>query len=103
MPTAHRPPSEKRNAPALPMREIITAIMVDGGFYRRRAQRLFGTKPPEARADKLIAYCRRHIRSSRSHLYRTYYYDCPPSEKVLFHPLTQKQVNLAKTSEARQP
>lgn len=81
------------------MREIITAIMVDGGFYRRRAQRLFGQKSPEARANELMAYCRRHIRKSRSHLYRIYYYDCPPSEKVLFHPLTQTQVNLAKTPE----
>lgn len=82
-----------------PMREIVTAILVDGGFYRRRANRLFGEKSPEQRADEPMSYCRRHIKKSQSHLYRIYYYDCPPSEKVLFHPLTRKQINLAKTAE----
>ncbi len=82
-----------------PMREIVTAIMVDGGFYRRRARRLFGEKTPEQRTEELTKYCRRHIRKSRSHLYRIFYYDCPPSEKVLFHPLNQQQVNLAQTPE----
>lgn len=93
--SSRRPAADR----AVPMREITTAIMVDGGFYRRRARSLFGDKPPEARADELMAYCRRHIRKSASHLYRIFYYDCPPSEKVLFHPLTQSQVNLAKSPE----
>jgi uncharacterized LabA/DUF88 family protein len=34
-------------------------------------------------------------------LYRIFYYDCPPSEKVVYHPLTQKSVNLAKTDDYR--
>ena len=80
-------------------RELLTAIIVDGGFYRRRAKALFGAKTPQARADELLTYCRRHIRESESSLYRIYYYDCPPSEKVIFHPLTRRQVNLAKSDE----
>lgn len=78
---------------------VVTAIMVDGGFYRCRARTLFGEKSPGERADELVEYCRRHIRQSGSSLYRIFYYDCPPSEKVLFHPLTRQQVNLAKTPE----
>ena len=35
--------------------EQVTAILVDGGFYRRRAARLFGHKEPEQRADELLA------------------------------------------------
>lgn len=92
-------PSHSRDSGAVPMREIVTAIMVDGGFYRHRARKLFGAKTPIQRADELMEYCRRHIRDSRSHLYRIFYYDCPPSERVLFHPLTRSQVNLAKTPE----
>lgn len=57
----------------------------------------FGDKDPVARAKELVAYARRHIEKSNANLYRIFYYDCPPSEKVLYHPLLKKQVNLAKT------
>lgn len=30
-----------------------TAILIDGGFYRRRAQSLYGEKTAEERADEL--------------------------------------------------
>lgn len=84
----------------LPVRaEQVTAILVDGGFYRRRAARLFGHKEPEQRADELLEYCRRHTKQAKSRLYRIFYYDCPPSEKVVFHPLTRETVNLAKTAD----
>jgi len=79
--------------------EQVTAILVDGGFYRNRAKAMFGRKTPEERAEELLIYCKRHIRSTKSRLYRIFYYDCPPSEKVLFHPLTKKNVNLAKTDD----
>lgn len=92
---------EKKAAPpaSAPVREIVTAILVDGGFYRRRARRLFGDKEPDQRAQELVTYCFRHVLRSQSHLYRIFYYDCPPSDKVLFHPLTRTNVNLRKTPE----
>ncbi|WP_454973433.1 NYN domain-containing protein [Corynebacterium propinquum] len=83
----------------LPLRQITTAILVDGGYYRRRAKRLFGEKTPEDRAYELLEYCRRHIRKSQSGLYRIFYYDCPPSERVVYHPLTMRQVNLSKSEQ----
>ena len=82
-----------------------TAILVDGGFYLRRAKHLFGTKTPCERADELVTYCRRHLRDETgkkySSLYRIFYYDCPPSEKVVYHPLTGKNIDLRKTSQYR--
>ena len=33
-----------------------TAILVDGGFYRRRAFVAYGDKTPSERADELYAY-----------------------------------------------
>lgn len=70
------------------------AILVDGGFYKKRAKFLFGDKSPQERADELISYCFRHLNKNHEDLYRIFYYDCPPSEKNVFHPLTQKILNL---------
>ena len=37
-----------------------TAILVDGGFYRKRAAHLWGKKTAEERAKELNAYCMAH-------------------------------------------
>lgn len=42
-------------------RPIVTAVLVDGGFYRRRARKLFGEKSAEDRAEEVAKYARRHI------------------------------------------
>lgn len=79
-----------------------TAILVDGGFYRKRAKFLWGEHPPRESADALITYCRRHLREySHIHeLYRIFYYDCPPVDKQLFHPLKGKTINLATSKDS---
>lgn len=76
-----------------------TAILVDGGFYRRRAQAVLGDQSPEQRAMELANYCKRHtkLHGESSDLYRIFYYDCPPSAKKIFHPFLQSQVDLAKS------
>ena len=76
-----------------------TAILVDGGFYRRRAYAAFGDKTPAERADELYSYCKKHLtlHGENSELYRIFYYDCPPMATQVYHPLTQKTVNFAKT------
>lgn len=91
--------SKKSEELEIVRRPLITAILVDGGFYRRRSYALFGSKEPRDRADELMSYCRRHIRQSQSNLYRVFYYDCPPSEKVIYHPLLRKHVNLRKSDQ----
>lgn len=74
------------------------AILIDGAFYQKQANKLFGHKSPRDRADELEQYCHRHVKASERVLYRIFYYDCPPSEKVVFHPLTQKNVSLKKSA-----
>lgn len=69
------------------------AILVDGGFYQKRARFLFGSKKPIARADELISYCHRHVKEP-DELYRIMYYDCPPSEGTVYHPLLQANIDL---------
>lgn len=75
------------------------AILVDGGFYRRRAQTIHGDVTPAERAVELSAYCAKHLywHGRRSDLYRIFYYDCPPSTKKIFHPLIKKQIDLEKS------
>ena len=76
-----------------------TAVLVDGGFYRKRSKYLWGKKTPEKRADELYAYCMAHIQEKSSYeryLYRIFYYDCPPISRVVYHPLLKKQIDFSK-------
>ena len=88
-----------------------TAILVDGGFYRKVANHLWGEKTPESRADELIKYCHFHLKDRDSYkkvenkkiydyseLYRIFYYDCEPVKKTIYNPITQKNFDFAKTA-----
>ena len=77
------------------------AILVDGGFYRKRAAYLYGKKTASARAAELNAYCLDHLKESTNYegrklLYRIFYYDCPPISKTVFNPITKKNVSFGK-------
>lgn len=81
---------------------IRTAILVDGGFYRKRAAYLWGKKAPIDRANELTAYCNAHIGDTKElkyerYLYRVFYYDCPPLEKTVYHPLLKKNIDFGKS------
>lgn len=75
-----------------------TAILVDGGFYRKRISEAWLTHTPEESAMALVKYCRRHLseHSEQHELYRIFYYDCPPINKQVFDPLTGKSIDLGK-------
>lgn len=74
-----------------------TAILVDGGFYRKRAKFLWGKKTPEQRAAELWAYCMAHLKHEQKNedvsLYRIFYYDCPPLGKTVYHPLLKRGID----------
>lgn len=87
---------------------IKVAILVDGAFYLKRAKYLWGEKKPQERADELITYCLRHLQeepqekenekrneTEPKYLYRIFYYDCLPSDKKVYHPLTKELVDLS--------
>lgn len=79
---------------------IKTAILIDGGFYQKRAYTLFKSKNPQESARELIQYCHRLLHHSKKEdveLYRIFYYDCPPMKKVLYHPFLKKQIDFSKT------
>ena len=76
---------------------IKTAILVDGGFYLPKARKAFGDKTPKDRAEEMYEYCTRHLKEHghRHELYRIFYYDCPPMNKTVYHPLRQSNKNFA--------
>lgn len=76
-----------------------TAILVDGGFYRKRAQIYLGEKQPVERANELHEYCLRHLKNKykENSLYRIFYYDCPPMSKKVYHPLLKRTIDFSKT------
>ncbi|NLJ95131.1 MAG: NYN domain-containing protein [Clostridiaceae bacterium] len=76
-----------------------TAVLVDGGFYRKRAYACLGDISPQARADELFTYCLKHLESKqgKSILYRIFYYDCPPVRKKVYHPYLKRTVDFSKT------
>ena len=81
---------------------IRTAILVDGGFYRKRARYLWGAKPAIDRAKELNTYCYAHIQHASAYeeryLYRIFYYDCAPvGRKSVYHPLKKGNVDLDKS------
>lgn len=81
---------------------VQTAVLVDGGFYRKRAAYLWGKKTSKDRADELINYCLAHIHQDDNTpyqriLYRIFYYDCLPLAKTVFHPLKRVNIDFQKS------
>ena len=86
-----------------------TAILIDGGFYRRRARTLWGELKPAERAEELYDYALKHItlkkdariELDRRELYRIFYYDCPPVQRAsVYHPLLKRNVDFKRTDES---
>lgn len=80
-----------------------TAILVDGGFFRKRAHTCFGMQTPSERADYLENYVKRHL-SERINgvvhehtLYRIFYYDCPPVSKAIYNPVSKENIEFGKS------
>ena len=75
-----------------------TAILVDGGFYKNRASAIYGDQSPEEAVKTLMSHCYKHLRHKGevADLYRIFYYDCPPLDKKVEHPLTKKMIDFKK-------
>jgi len=102
-----------------------TAIFIDGAFFIKRALSIFGPIEPDKLADKLWSYSLRHIypfhdkkwedlskkekdlretsdfHYALDHLYRIFFYDCPPLQKKMHHPLTNQCIDFAKSDRAK--
>lgn len=72
-----------------------TAILVDGGYYRKRAYLYWGKKSAKTRAEELFSYCLLHLKHVEEprDLYRIFYYDCPGMTREMTHPLTGETIS----------
>ncbi|MBB5887711.1 NYN domain-containing protein [Lactovum miscens] len=83
------------------------AILIDGGFYRKVSNKVMGPKSSSGRADELYSYCNRHLSDKNygiktyDELYRIFYYDCQPSDKVIYNPLTHENVDFLKLESSK--
>ena len=78
-----------------------TAILVDGAYYKKRILHFKDHETPSQAASTLYKYCQKHVKygdREKCSLYRVLYYDCPPSSKKIYNPLTKKQIDLSKGS-----
>ena len=87
-----------------------TAILIDGAFFVKRFRSIEPDNAYNAsRAAEFAFGCamahlvepapRKEPRRRRD-LYRIFFYDCPPLDKKLHNPITQKSVDFSKSSEA---
>jgi hypothetical protein len=62
----------------------LTAVLVDAGFFLKRATRIYGPQAPEVTARQLHRIALDHLNDDRGHrvsrLYRIFVYDAPPAE-----------------------
>lgn len=82
---------------------IITAILIDGGFYRKRIHACFSKMSAMECANHLESYVKRHLSEKINgiehvhSLYRIFYYDCPPVDKAIYNPVEKKNIELKNT------
>ncbi len=83
----------------MPRRTV--AIFVDAGFFNR----IFTSHvdpdmimAPEELAKKMWHYWIKHVDRKNEELYRIYFYDCPPLHHKAHHPITNKQIDFAKSN-----
>lgn len=88
-----------------------TAILIDGAFFIRRALKIFGPLSPEELAARLQRYACKHLILNKNAqnskhefneaLYRMFFYDCPPLQKKMEHPLTKKVIDYSSSEKAK--
>jgi uncharacterized LabA/DUF88 family protein len=82
-----------------------TAILVDGGFFLKRYQLVFGSYPSHPSqatqvAKDLFDSCIKHLYDKDGYkrsLYRIFFYDCPPLDKQVVMPVSRELMDFART------
>ena len=89
------------------------AILIDGGFFLKRIQRLLREdeiNTPEKIARCVRRVCFNHVMSLKGgsgkrwqqHMYRSFFYDANPYDGKAHHPVDNKSIDFAKSDVAQQ-
>lgn len=84
----------------------LTAVLIDAGFFLRRARRLFGEQSPEDAARALHGMALDHLNDARdgqrvSRLYRIFVYDAEPARFKGHTPIGKRAVDYGKSAVAQ--
>jgi hypothetical protein len=75
----------------------LTAVLVDAGFFLKRAARIYGRHQPEAAARQLHRIALDHLNDDHgrriARLYRIFVYDAPPAEWKGHTPISKQSVD----------
>jgi uncharacterized LabA/DUF88 family protein len=88
------------------MSPVVTAVMVDAGFFLKRARKIFGWLSPDEAAKRLHGIALDHLNDPKTghrvaRLYRVFVYDAPPAAWKGHTPISKKPVDLSKTKTAQ--
>jgi len=76
----------------------LTAVLVDGGFFLKRAARIYGRQTPDATAKQLHRIALDHLNDDDgrrvARLYRIFVYDASPAEWKGHTPINNRSVDL---------
>jgi uncharacterized LabA/DUF88 family protein len=79
----------------------LTAVLVDAGFFVKRAARIYGPQMPEAAANQLHRIALDHLKDDRGHriarLYRIFVYDAPPADWKGHTPISRQSVDYGRS------
>ncbi|WP_236234545.1 NYN domain-containing protein [Pseudomonas tohonis] len=84
---------------------MATAILVDGAFFIKRFRNFEPHNAYNATraAECIFRWALAHLssrNSPRRDLYRIFFYDCPPLDKKMHYPISNKPVDFSKSQEA---
>ena len=80
---------------------IRVAVLIDGAFFLKRYRSIFpsGKKhSPEIVVKNLYTLAHSHV--NENYLYRIFYYDSVPFDKIVHNPINKKSINFSTTPEA---
>ncbi|OBX79507.1 helicase [Moraxella atlantae] len=82
-----------------------TAVFIDGGFFIRRVRYFEPEHAFDAKYMTKLAFSMTiaHMKNKNKEdddLYRAFFYDCPPLEKKMHNPISNKLVDFSKSDEA---
>ena len=80
---------------------MATAILIDGGFFKKRYALLYGKVTAKELADKMIEYALSRLVNGDKDLYRIFYYDCPPSCFEGHYPISKKNVKFSLSDQTK--
>ncbi len=83
----------------------LTAVLVDAGFFLKRAARIYGHQTPEATAKQLHRIALDHLNDDQgrrvARLYRIFVYDAPPAVWKGHTPITKQSVDYGRSDLAQ--